>query len=237
MPDHNPGPATVLRKLTTRLRRRGLGEVLQLAVGRVTELVASEGRLIAHSLVANDIAEGPVPADLVFKAADPTDGPAYARDIGTDSPLTFSSRLADGAVCFLVVKDGLIVHATWGTFTSAWTRELQRHFCPPKGDMYVYESYTRPEVRGRGVYTFALRQIARWAAERGTDRVWVAVEHDNPPSLKAVAKAGFSPAFEVTFARRFGRLTVHSPVGPRADECRGCLSEVPCPGRNSSPRA
>jgi GNAT superfamily N-acetyltransferase len=200
------------------------------------ELIASQDRLITHSLVAGDAAATLTPEDLVFKSAGPTDGPAYARHIGTDSAVTFRSRLADGTMCFLVVKGELIVHASWATYSSAWTRELQRYFCPPPGDLYVYESYTRPEVRGRGVYTFALRRIAAWAAERGTDRLWVAVEHDNPASLKAVAKAGFAPAFEVSFKRRFGRLVVDPPAGPRADDCTGCLSVTPCPGENLPPR-
>ena len=236
MIDHKPRLPTAARKLGTRVRRRGLGEVVGMTVDRMRELTASQDRLITHSLVVGDAASSSTPEDLVFKAADPSDAPAYARDIGTDSAVTFRSRLAGGALCFLVVKERLIVHATWGTYSSAWTRELQRYFCPPPGDLYVYESYTRPEVRGQGVYTFALRRIAAWAAERETNRLWVAVEHDNPASLKAVAKAGFTPAFEVSFKRRLGRLTVDPPSGPRADDCNGCLSETPCPGENLPPR-
>ena len=230
MPVNRPGPVTVWRKIGTRIRRRGFGEVLGLAVDRVRELVASEERLIAHVLAAGELTATSTPEDLVFKTGDPGDGPVYARDIGTESATTFRSRLTGSTLCFLVLKDGLIVHATWGTFSSAWTRELQRYFCPPPGDLYVFESYTRPEVRGRGVYTFALRRIAEWAADQGTSRLWVTVEHDNPPSLKAVAKAGFIPAFEVSFKRRLGRLTVDPPVGPGAGDCKGCLSETPCPG-------
>ena len=236
MPDHKPGPVTVYRKLGTRLRRRGLGEVFTLTVDRIRELAASDDRLIAHSLVVGDMPPTSTPQDLVFKTADSSDGAAYARDIGTDSAITFGWRLAGGGLCFVVLKRDLIVHATWGTYSSAWTRELQRYFCPPGGDLYVYESYTRPEVRGWGVYTFALRQIATWAAENATKRLWVAVEHDNPASLKAVAKAGFVPAFEVAFKRRMGRLTVSPPMGPRVGDCRGCLSEVPCQGENLPPR-
>jgi GNAT superfamily N-acetyltransferase len=214
------------------VRRRGLGEVLRLGVDRVGEIAASDDRLITHWLDAGEVQAASDPPDLVFRTATDSDGRAYARDIGTDSATTFRARLAVGTLCFLVVKGDLIVHATWGTFASAWTRELQRYFCPPKGDLYVYESYTRPEVRSRGVYSFALRRIAAWAGQQGTNRLWVAVEHDNPASLKAVAKAGFSPGFEVSFKRRLGRLTVWPAQGPRADACDGCISETPCTGEN-----
>jgi RimJ/RimL family protein N-acetyltransferase len=234
--DHRPGPVTVCRKLGARIRARGPREVLDLMVGRVREFVGSDDRLIMHVHSADEQDGTSTPEDLEFKSAEPSDAPAYSHDIGTDSVNTFRMRLSDNTVCFLVVRDGLVVHATWGTFSSAWTRELQRYFCPPPGDLYVYESYTRPEVRGRGVYPFALRQIARWAAERGIKRLWVGVEHDNPASLKAVAKAGFTPAFEVSFGRRLGRLTVHPPAGPRADDCTGCISETPCTGENLPPR-
>jgi len=235
MPDERPGVVTVTRRVAARVKSRGPKEVLGLATERVRELVLSHDKLIIHERDAGGDAISS-PDDLLFKRADASDGPTYARDIGTDSARSFRSRLTGGTECFLVIKHGLVVHATWATSSSAWMRELQRYFCPPPGDVYVYESFTRPEVRGRGVYPLALRFIAKWAGERDVKRLWVGVEHDNPPSLKAVQKAGFAPAFEVSFDRRLGRLTVHPPVGSRAGDCAACLSETPCSGKKLPPK-
>ena len=60
----------------------------------------------------------------------------------------------------------------------------------------------------------------------GLTRVWVAVESTNAASLKAITKAGFSPGFELSFGRRFGRLRRTEPVGPEADVGRRMLAPV-----------
>jgi hypothetical protein len=51
----------------------------------------------------------------------------------------------------------------------------------------------------------------------------VAVEVDNAPSLKAVKKAGFEEAFEISYQRRWGHITVSDPEGPGADLCPNCF--------------
>lgn len=153
--------------------------------------------------------------DLSFRRATASDAAAYARDIGTDSTSSFRRRLSSRATtCYLVLDGDSIVHATWCTTGAAWTREIGRYFCPPRGDAYVYESFTRPEVRGRGVYPFALGSIAADLDRAGVSRVWVAVEADNQASLRAVAKGGFSPVDEIDFRRRLGRIAVTAPRGP-----------------------
>ena len=148
----------------------------------------------------------------------------YARDIGTDSVSSFRSRLSERTHCFLVDDGDLLVHSSWVTTAAAWTRELSTYLVPPRGDAYIYESFTRPEARGRGVYPFALQRIAAWASDEGLRRVWVAVEEHNPPSIRAVSKADFAEGFRIDFARRWGRVDVGTPYGPDASEARGFLS-------------
>lgn len=158
-------------------------------------------------------AAGPVPEfrhdpGLAFRAATRDDGPLYARTIGTDSEGTFRRRLTPTTQCFFVFGGDELLHASWVTTGAAWTREIAAYIVPPERDAYVYESFTRPEARGRGVYPFALRGICAWGAEAGVERVWVGVESGNAPSLKAIRKAGFEPAYEMRYGRRLGRLTL-----------------------------
>jgi hypothetical protein len=89
----------------------------------------------------------------------------------------------------------------------------------------VYESFTRPEARGLGVYPFALLGITDRIASERLDTVWVAAEEDNPASLKAISKAGFTEAFRVSFRRRFGRLEIDEPTGPKAAIAAALLSD------------
>jgi RimJ/RimL family protein N-acetyltransferase len=65
------------------------------------------------------------------------------------------------------------------------------------------------------VYPFALTGICEWARDTGAGNVWVAVEHGNAPSLKAIRKAGFEESYTIRYGRRLGRLTlvVEKPPG------------------------
>lgn len=152
---------------------------------------------------------------LSFRAARPDDGDLYARAIGTDSAATFRRRLTSTTRCVFVFGGAELLHASWVTTGAAWTREIRAYVVPPPGDAYVYESFTRPEARGRGVYPFALKGICDWGAGTGVERIWVAVESGNAPSLKAIRKAGFEPAYEMSYGRRWGRLrlVVEKPPG------------------------
>ncbi len=232
-PDGPPSAAEATIKLASRLRHRGLPEVGLLAWGRLRELVSSSENLVFLSQSPDpDKPAGRENGGLRVRRADPSDAPRYARDIGTDTASTFRGRLTRTTACFVAELDGRIVHASWVTTSGAWTRELQLYVVPARGEShdsqggeaYVYESFTRPEARGRGAYPQVLLHISTWAAVAGRTRVWVAVEGANAASLKAVTKAGFSPGFELSFGRRLGRLRRSEPVGPAAAVGRRMLA-------------
>ncbi|MGH2821284.1 MAG: hypothetical protein ACRDJ5_11585 [Actinomycetota bacterium] len=231
MPDMRPGPIQLARKLGTRLRRRGPGEVARLALTRLQEAQSSEDRLV---MLVRDTAEAGRAATgdvgLSFRRARPQDGAAYARWIGTDSPASFRARLSERTRCYLVADGPRLLHASWVTTAGAWTRELRTYLCPPSGDAYLYESFTRADARGRGAYPLALEGVRRELSAEGSARVWVAVEADNPASLKAVGKVGFAPAFEIGYRRRWGRLRVDEASGDMvgtATDFVGCGGEPP----------
>ena len=147
---------------------------------------------------------------LELRYAQAADADRYARDIGTDSSRTFRARLTDETRCFVALDSDRIVHASWVTRAAAWTAELKRYVRPPSGDAYVYESFTRAEARGQGLYPLALEAICADAHARSVRRVWVGVEHGNLPSLRAVTKAGFEAALTVLYRHRLGRVTVEA---------------------------
>ena len=224
MPDLRPSLPTAVAKTAHRASARGPAEVVTLGVGRIKEWFSSSDDLVMF--VRDPIPSPPSRTDLTFRAATPDDGPRYARDIGTDSAKTFAARLSPRTHCFIVEDDSRILHASWVTIAGAWTRELRAYLVPPDGGAYVYESFTRADARGRGVYPFALAGILGWAAGSGISKVWVAVEEHNPPSLRAVSKAGFEEAFRLPFARRLGRLTIGEASGPLAHEAGRFLSRT-----------
>ena len=160
---------------------------------------------------------------LLFREANKGDAEAYARDIGTDSVATFTARLSDDVRCFVVEENGKLLHSSWLTTTAAWAREIARFLTPPAGDAYVYESFTRADARGRGIYPLALAGMLSAMADEGIRRLWVGVEASNLASRRAMEKANFTEGFKVEFGRRLGRLWVGAPIGPQAEVGRSFL--------------
>lgn len=225
MPDLRPSPTRAIAKTLNRAKTRGLSEVASLAGSRVKEWFSSSDDLVMF--VRDAVAGAPQRDDLTFTRAVPADGARYETDIGTDSAETFAARLSDDTHCFLVSDGETLLHASWVTTAGAWTRELRAYLVPPAGDAYIYESFTRSDARGRGVYPFALAHILEWGASNGIARVWVAVEEHNPPSLRAVGKAGFQEAFRLPFSRSFGRLRIDAATGLHAGAAPAFLSRKP----------
>ncbi|CAN5760134.1 hypothetical protein BH18ACT15_BH18ACT15_09430 [soil metagenome] len=210
MPHVHPTPRHAVLKSWARARNRGPREVAGGLLTRLGENVASDNALLFLARPATRAQ--PSAAGVSFFVASGDDGRRYARDIGTESPATFAARLGPHTSCFLSADGERLLHASWVTTCAAWTRELRRYVRPPAGSAYVYESYTSPAARGRGIYPAALRSMGSWLTERGLQRMWVAVEEDNPPSLRAVTKAGFTEQFVVRYARRAGRLKIELPA-------------------------
>lgn len=216
-----PEPSQQISRLINRSRSRGVGELADLASGRAKELWSSRNTLILNVLDAQHMPRSA--ENLTFREASPADADAYARDIGTDSPSTFAARLSDDVRCFVVEEGDKLLHSSWLTTSAAWAREIARFLSPPEGDAYVYESFTRADARGRGIYPLALAGIVTVMADEGIGRVWVGVEASNLASRRAMEKAGFSEGFRVVFGRRLGRLWVGAPIGPEAELARTFL--------------
>jgi len=226
VPDRRPTPASVASKTLNRLRTRGISEIGALAGSRVKEWFSSGDTLVMFVGHAGAVDPQAV-SELTFREATLADAGRYARDIGTDSAASFRKRFSDRTRCFVVDDGTRLLHASWVTRAGAWTREVKAYLVPPPGDAYIYESFTRPDARGRGIYPMALNGLLAWGRNADVARLWVAVEEHNTASIRAVTKAGFVEAFRVPFARRVGRLQIGPPSGPRAHQAAAFLSRTP----------
>lgn len=217
--------ADSLSKTVNRVRHRGPSETAGELWGRLRSNVRSDGTLLVFSRDSGGTIEHR--PDLTFRAGDASDAAAYAREIGTDSVRTFRNRLTEESRCYLVESSGRLLHASWVTTGSAWTAELKAFVAPPIGDAYIYESFTRPETRGRGIYPFALRNICVELAEMTIPRAWIATEATNAPSIRSIEKAGFEPSFHLVFHRRRLKVQVEPPAGPHPELARGFVTADP----------
>src|SRR4051794_6481648 len=60
-------------------------------------------------------------------------------------------RLATGSRCFLALDDGAIAHIHWMTTRRVRVDYLEADLVPPPRTVYIYDSYTPPQYRGRGL--------------------------------------------------------------------------------------
>ena len=219
MPDLRPSLATTASKTLNRARVRGPGEVAREWWSVLRQAVRSRDELLML-VRSTEGAESEVGtrADLEVRRATTGDAGSYASQIGTDSPRTFVERLSDDTGCFIALEHDEILHASWVTRTGAWAREIRCYICPPAGDAYVYESFTMPRARGRGVYPYALGHIVAEMGRSGVNNVWVAVEAGNHASERAIAKAGFELAYKISYRRYLGRYKTTGKSGPRAGD-------------------
>jgi hypothetical protein len=215
MPTNDLSLSDRISKIRARVRTRGLGEVAGDFKGKLVNALHSEEELIflRRSSLWTEEVPRKTNEPLALERATPDDGRDYERFIGTDSATSFAKRLTDRTSCWFVRGRGMVLHATWTTTGEAWTNEIKRYFAPPPGAAYVYESFTRAEARGLGVYPFALVEIGRRLAEEGTATMYVGVEASNSASVRAITKAGFEPVFTLRYEARYGKLSLADASG------------------------
>jgi ribosomal protein S18 acetylase RimI-like enzyme len=66
----------------------------------------------------------------------------------------------------------------------------------------VYDMVTAPDARGRGVATLLVRDLLRWARERGASHAFLQVNDDNAPALAVYRKFGFTTSYAYHYRAR-----------------------------------
>jgi CelD/BcsL family acetyltransferase involved in cellulose biosynthesis/GNAT superfamily N-acetyltransferase len=108
---------------------------------------------------------------------------------------TSLARLKDGQHVYTYVENGRLLHYGWLTERpdqSLCGDRLPRFTFPPNS-AYVFDFYTFPQARGRGLYTHCLRTIlSELTPVTPTDKIYIAVTADNRPARHVIEKMGFT---------------------------------------------
>jgi RimJ/RimL family protein N-acetyltransferase len=116
-------------------------------------------------------------------------------------------RLADGEHChgFFIGED--LVNIAWTT-DDKLVLESRTWVIDRKGCVGIYDCYTMPAHRSKGIYTDALIRLVLLAREQGATTALIAVDPTNQPSIRAIERSGFVPWGRLTRRRRAGRSSV-----------------------------
>lgn len=106
-------------------------------------------------------------------------------------------RLAAGSLAIGAWLGAELVSVAWWHPGEAWIPEIGLHIVLPSHFIYAYDSYTRRDLRGRGITPARALRTFAMLADLGFTRGLCYVLAHNRPSMRAVQNIGWQPAAEI----------------------------------------
>lgn len=109
-------------------------------------------------------------------------------------------KLAKGNHVYTYVENGTLMHSGWliERQARAYFTEVEQAFTFPSGTAVLFDFYTHPPARGRGLFQKSLREMLRDSAEiEGVKQICISALADNTPSIHVIEKVGFSYALSL----------------------------------------
>jgi len=140
------------------------------------------------------------------KLLQPNDVPKLNRLRGPEAGKP-EERLKAGDLCFVGENGGDIVHYEWVCLNEIFVNFLEKKIRVKPNFAYVYNGYTVPQYRSRGISAAALTNAATYLFQRGIEEMYVIIGPDNRASLRTWQKIGPRKLGEVTFLKFFNSRT------------------------------
>jgi GNAT superfamily N-acetyltransferase len=165
------------------------------------------GETVYRRLIIVELPLAPPPAvraasrELTFGFLEPRQVDAYLALRPDQSAAAVAARLRRGDRCFVAREGDRIVSARWTAAGTAWVEYLGRRWLLEPGDVYLYETYTHPDVRGDAVSSAAGTRLARALAAEGWNRIVGGVVPENRPALRTASKTGYQRTGTMGYVR------------------------------------
>jgi CelD/BcsL family acetyltransferase involved in cellulose biosynthesis/RimJ/RimL family protein N-acetyltransferase len=200
-------------RISARVRRAGLVKIARMAVDLVLRQVRSkrEFRIYEYPLATVtarlDEALGRMRVNSLRDLLD------YSPASPSDPPIIeflekAERRLADGNILFSYAENGLLLHYAWLIPAAGWMGSEFGHDIPlPEKPTILWDDFTHPSTRGRGLHQESLRaRLAYAAAHDFSDNAIIGVRSDNEVSRHNIESAGFTYCGSAWISTRFGRV-------------------------------
>lgn len=150
------------------------------------------------------------------------DSPPAEGDAGRPWHREAERRIDGGQVCVVARHGADVIAYCWLTWRPEWVAEIDRFVVPGPDEAYLYEAFTQPAWRGRGLFSSMLFRLLGYARAQGRRRALIFVLTDNSASRRAIERTGFELFQTVSRVEVCGlrRLWFR---GPRAGRARVTL--------------
>lgn len=108
-----------------------------------------------------------------------------AHDPSRSGP-ELKERFQRGDYCFAVMSDRSVIHTRWVSIKGGWIPELGAEVILRSGEAYMYDCYTQPLMRGRGIDRAAQEFVFRALRDWGFTRTYAYVRCDHPKRMMSV---------------------------------------------------
>ena len=119
------------------------------------------------------------------------DSPEAAGAIGCGWNPDAEERLRHGESCAVALHGREVVSYCWSTEGPAWVGEINRLVVPEPTEVYLYDAFTLPAWRGRGLFRTLLSRLLVTSGARGRRRALIFALATNRASCRAIEAAGF----------------------------------------------
>ncbi len=161
----------------------------------------------------------PLPSDVDLSV---WDSPASASDAGRPWHRDAERRIREGQVCAVARQGSDRIAYCWSTREPEWVAEIGRLVVPGPDEVYLYDAFTAPAWRGRGLFPAMLGRLVEYARAHGKSRALIFVLAGNRASRRGIERAGFQ-LFQAVSRARLGGLRLVWFRGPRAGRQRVTL--------------
>ena len=163
--------------------------------------------------------DAPAPSSVVPPGVEVrvVDQPLAAGDVGASWHPQAAERLRDGQAYAIAHHEAEVVAYCWLAFTPVWVGEIGHAVVPGPEDVYLYDAFTMPGWRGRGLFSAMISPLLALARSRHRKRALIFVDAGNRASRRAIERAGFEIVHTVSRVELCGltRLWFRGPRSSR----------------------
>ncbi|MFH2012724.1 MAG: GNAT family N-acetyltransferase [Pseudomonadota bacterium] len=111
----------------------------------------------------------------------------------------FEDRLRKGDICCAAFFRNEIVSYCWVALREAYIGEIGKKIRLKNNELYLYDAFTKPGLRGNNLFPKILEAILSYGREKGCQTILTFVLSSNNSSVKAIKKVGFGRFQSVYF--------------------------------------